>query len=207
MTEITGNIKRIGIDFDNTIVTYDDVFYTHALRLGLVDHSVKKTKQSIRYHVRLLENCEPKWIELQAIVYGYYIKDAEPAPGIERFLAECKNRGIRISIISHKTRYPAMGPQYDLREAARKWIGDRGFLQGYDIAEDDVVFVGTLAEKFDAIKACGCDIYIDDLDEVLEHPDFPAGVRKILYSTNTGPNLEGITRFGTWGEIHEYLFG
>jgi len=198
---------HIGMDFDNTIVTYDGVFHKHALRLGLISGDVPMEKQAIRDTIRLLPGGEPKWIELQAIVYGYYIKDAGPAPGIERFLAECKKRGIRISIISHKTRYPAMGPQYDLREAAQKWIKDRGFLRSYGIAEDDVVFVGTLAEKLDEIKGRHCDIYIDDLAEVLDHPDFPAGVRKILYSTNAGRNLEGITRFGTWDEIHEYLFG
>ena len=47
---------HIGIDFDNTIVTYDNVFYEHAVKLGLIDKSVSKNKKQIRDEIRKLPN-------------------------------------------------------------------------------------------------------------------------------------------------------
>ena len=63
------NHIRIGIDFDNTIVTYDDVFFKYAFDMGLISKDVKKKKQIIRDTIRKLPDGEAKWIELHAILY------------------------------------------------------------------------------------------------------------------------------------------
>ena len=42
----------IGIDFDNTIVCYDDVFARVAVELGLVPPKVATSKTAIRDHLR-----------------------------------------------------------------------------------------------------------------------------------------------------------
>ena len=44
----------IGVDFDNTIVSYDDVMFETANQFGLIDRSVKKNKKVIRRVGRLL---------------------------------------------------------------------------------------------------------------------------------------------------------
>ena len=64
----------IGVDFDNTIVSYDAVMHTVALKQGWIDSQLTKKKKQIRDHIRLTSDGERKWQQLQAIVYGRRIR-------------------------------------------------------------------------------------------------------------------------------------
>jgi hypothetical protein len=198
---------HIGIDFDNTIVTYDRVFHKYALKLGLISQEVMKNKQEIRDAIRRLPRGNDRWTELQGLVYGCYMNEAEPAKGIKEFLKTCKEELIKISIISHKTIYPALGPRVDLREAARRWLQDQGFLSEFGLSDEDILFVETLDEKLAEIAKRNCTHFIDDLVEVLLHPDFPMDVERILYSSKNSSDRGEVRQFKTWDEIQEYFFG
>ena len=39
---------NLGLDFDNTLIDYDLIFYETALKLGLIDKGIKKSKKSVR---------------------------------------------------------------------------------------------------------------------------------------------------------------
>src|SRR4029453_7135915 len=60
----------LGIDFDNTLVTYDQLFRVVALAGGLIDPDFAGTKQEIRDRIRLLPDGELAWQRLQGFVYG-----------------------------------------------------------------------------------------------------------------------------------------
>ncbi len=60
----------IGIDFDNTIVTYDDLMYSLAMEMGLINPAVRKSKKLIRDNIRELPDGEIEWQKLQGLVYG-----------------------------------------------------------------------------------------------------------------------------------------
>jgi hypothetical protein len=51
----------IGVDFDNTLVTYEQVFRDVALARGLIDPDFAGTKQEIRDRIRLLQDGELAW--------------------------------------------------------------------------------------------------------------------------------------------------
>jgi len=53
--------------------------------------------------------------------------EAAPYPGVIDFFLACKRAGIRVSIISHKTRHPFIGEPYDLHAAALNWLELNGF--------------------------------------------------------------------------------
>jgi hypothetical protein len=198
---------HIGLDFDNTIVTYDRLFHRAALDLGLIAAGVPARKREVRDAIRLLPGGEDAWTELQGVVYGRRMAEAEPAPGVEAFLAACSAAGVRVSIISHKTEYPAIGERVSLREAARAWLAERGLLDRHGIAAADVLFLGTLAEKLAAIADRACTHFVDDLVEVLGHPAFPPGVERILYAPPGGPTPAGVAVFDSWEAIGRHLFG
>ena len=42
----------LGLDFDNTLVLYDNLFHQIALEKGLIDHSVAANKIAIRDYLR-----------------------------------------------------------------------------------------------------------------------------------------------------------
>jgi len=200
--------KRIGIDFDNTIVTYDNVFHKYALKAGLISHELEKSKQAVRDAIRSLPNGNDRWTELQGLVYGKYIDEAEPMQGVEDFLKACKENSFKISIISHKTVYPALGSRVNLQAAAKKWLINKDFLSRFDLRESDIIFEETLKGKLDQIAIKGCGYFIDDLAEVLAHPDFPKGVKKIRYNKSSDKDFSGdITCVEDWHGIKEYFFG
>jgi hypothetical protein len=49
-----GTGLRIGIDFDNTLINYDDVFFAMAKRSGLIGSGVPSRKQDVRDAIRKL---------------------------------------------------------------------------------------------------------------------------------------------------------
>ena len=49
-------MKKIGIDFDNTIVDYDLAFYLAALEKKLIPEKTPKTKKSVRDYLRSINN-------------------------------------------------------------------------------------------------------------------------------------------------------
>ena len=114
----------VGIDFDNTLISYDTVFHRVAVERGLIPATIPPTKTAVRDWLRAVGQ-EPAWTQLQGSVYGQAIVMAEPFPGVHSFLDTCRRLGITIRIISHKTRLPFVGPPLDLHAAARDWLQTR----------------------------------------------------------------------------------
>lgn len=173
----------VGIDFDNTIVCYDELFHRVATERGLLDEPVAATKGTVRDYLRRTDR-EPCWTELQGYVYGPGIVAAAPFPGVLDFFARCRRRGIRCIIVSHKTRTPFAGPPYDLHAAAHRWLAAQGLYDAADsgIARDGVFLELTKEAKLERIGRERCDLFIDDLPELLSEPTFPADTRRILFS-------------------------
>ena len=200
---------RIGIDFDNTIVGYDEVFADLARRTGLVDDSFRGGKQALRDALRGREGGEEAWQRLQGRVYGAGMSAARLIDGVDTFLRRCRSTGQRVFIISHKTEYGHGDPErINLRQAALAWMASQGFFAdtGYGLTRKSVFFEATREEKLARIAAVHCDVFIDDLDEVLSAPTFPAGVRRILFAQMRNGNASGLVHCRSWAEIHEAVF-
>ena len=197
---------RIGIDFDNTIVSYDALFHKVAIEKEIIPAGVRPTKVAVReYLVR--SGREELWTEMQGHVYGARMDEAVAYPGAVEFLKWAARQGASVLIISHKTLHPFLGPRYDLHAAARSWVErhleDRGRAL---VTAGDVYFELTQQEKLARIGASSCDYYIDDLPEILLAPGFPVGTRRILFDpeahhADAGP----INVMGSWQDILSYF--
>lgn len=199
----------IGVDFDNTIVSYDRLIYKIALKKGLIPKTISPDKEKIRNHLRL-SGKEDLWTELQGYIYGVGIKDCPVFPGALKFLQACKQQGVKVFIISHKTLHPFKGPKYDLHLAAYSWLKSHGF---YDtphtgLSEQKTCFVLTKQEKLNQIADKKCEYFIDDLPEFLEEPGFPAGVKRILFDPNSNySNASQFVQVASWAQIHKIIMG
>ena len=67
--------KKIAIDFDNTIISYDNLFFECAFRKGLIPFELNKTKLEIRNSIRRNYG-EKHWQILQKEIYGKEIVNA-----------------------------------------------------------------------------------------------------------------------------------
>ena len=75
---------RIGIDFDNTIACYDQLFHRMALEKGLIPADLPEGKSQVRDYLRH-GGKEDAWTELQGHVYGARMGEAPPFPGVIEF--------------------------------------------------------------------------------------------------------------------------
>lgn len=194
---------RVGLDFDNTIVSYDALFHKVAREGGWIPDGVAPSKVSVRDHLRRVGK-EDVWTEMQGTVYGGRMAEAAAFPGVHAFLAWARDCRIAVSIVSHKTRYPFLGTQYDLHAAARSWIAqqlhDRA---GSLVADEDVFFELTKEAKIGRIAALGCDVYVDDLPEILLAPDFPSGTQRLLFDPEGHHADAGLRRLTDWAAVQE----
>ncbi len=78
----------MGIDFDNTLVSYDDVLLDEVKRRGIFHPDSGKGKTTIRDSIRQLPNGEMEWQKLQAAIYGPRMKDAKPFEGVHTDLVK-----------------------------------------------------------------------------------------------------------------------
>jgi hypothetical protein len=203
-------VMRIGLDFDNTIIRYDDVFREASKARGLVPAEFCGTKQQVRDAIRLLPDGERQWQALQGYVYGKGIQGATPFAGLDNFLCRARAHGDTILVVSHKTEYGHFDPdRVNLRHAATQWMKEQGFFseQGFSVAPDNVVFASTRSEKLLRIGELGCDVFIDDLEEVLADPEFPGSIRRILFSEHA-EKADGLPYAicRDWASIEEMIF-
>ena len=113
--------------------------------------------------------------------------DAEIYKGVLETISYLSKKNCKIKIISHKTKFPYMGEKINLRSSAMKWIKKNLFQNSnFKINQKDIFFEDTIESKIKKIKDEECDIYIDDLPEVLNL--LPSNIKKILFSPNNDQN-------------------
>lgn len=194
---------RLGIDLDNTIINYDALFARLAGERSLVPPSFTVNKQTIRDYLRA-HNQEDCWTELQGIAYGSRMEEAVPFAGFDEFLARCNAARIDWWIISHRTQWPYLGAAMDLHQAARQWLVTRGFIP--DAKSGQVKLETSREAKLGSIERTECDVFIDDLPELLCDPLFPRNVRRILFDPgNQNPDRAEYERATSWIEIARLL--
>ena len=171
----------IGIDFDNTIVRYDALFHRVALEQQLIPATLAVSKIAVRDHLRAA-GVEDRWTAMQGYVYGARMDEAAAYPDVHQFMRWARDCGIELAIISHKTKAPFVGPQYDLHAAASSWVSNHlKDEHGALINADSVYFELTKDDKLDRVNSLNCTVFIDDLPEILLAPGFPSTTRPILF--------------------------
>lgn len=199
---------RIGIDFDNTIVCYDQLFHKVAVERSLIPPGLTINKVAVRNYLR--ENGkEDLWTEMQGYVYGSRMCEALAYPDVIDTITFLQEEGHDVFVVSHKTHHPFAGPKYDLHQAATSWINNHLLRNNSPLlSEQHLFFELTKQEKIDRIKDLGCDLFVDDLPEILMAPEFPSCVRKILFdSENNHPEAGelGLIRVNDWLGIRSFM--
>lgn len=200
---------RIGIDFDNTIIDYNDIFVSLAGEYGWMELAGNANKQTVRDKVRELPDGENKWIKLQALAYGEKILEARPFGGALAFIKKCHAQAVPVFVVSHKTQYAELAEEKkDLRQQALIWLEQNGFFsEGTGLSGDNVFFDAEREGKLGHIKNLGCTHFIDDLQEVFAEPGFPQEVVRILF-THGGKAFGEVDYpvFANWKEIEGFIF-
>ena len=201
---------RIGIDFDNTIASYDRLLADLAVEQGLVAERPTGGKRAIRDLVREGEDGEIAWQRLQALAFGPRIGGAVMMEGLEPFLTQCRRRDVAVFVVSHKIRFAAKDRDgIDLHEATLGWMEGKGLLSrnGVEISHDRVFFEPTRSEKAARIAALRCTHFVDDLEEVFDEAGFPEGTDAILFAPEGSARRTGSwVVCDHWDRVTEHVF-
>ena len=202
---------RIGVDFDNTIASYDNLFIEVASKKGFLPKGWKGNKTRIRNFLLSLSNGKKVWMEIQGLVYGKYMRRAQLMPNVLNFFKLCKERKYTLYIISHKTEFGHFDSEkISLRKEALKWMKSKKFFDqdfvGFN--KNNIFFANTRKQKVKIISRLKCDWFIDDLHEVFTEKKFPKNTKKILFGKIDNKYISNnIANFSNWSDISDSILG
>lgn len=187
---------KIGIDLDNTIINYDSAFKRVLLKTKKNFDKRLCTKKSIKnfYHKKKLHNT---FTVLQGQVYGEFIFEADIYAGFKNFQNYCYEKNIQLHIISHKSKFPILGKKIPLRLQAKKFLKKKKIL-GDKIKS--IKFCDSLENKIQSIDKLRPNIFIDDLEIVLEKIK-SKNMKKILFNSKN----QKFICFSNWNKIKNFV--
>lgn len=201
---------RIGVDFDNTLAGYDEVFAAAACDAGLADPGYRGDKQDVRVLCRSRQGGEIDWMRLQGRVYGALMHKARLIDGVRTFFGRCREAGADLFIVSHKTQYGHFDDsKVDLRAAAWAWMDGKGFFDsdGIGLSRENVFFENDRGAKVGRIAALSCAYFVDDLAEVFREPAFPTATQGILFTNGRAAEPGPYLALSDWNAIGDAVLG
>lgn len=204
----------IGVDLDNTVISYDVIFDELINELCIERLTHVPGKKILKDALISIGDNEYLWQKVQGEVYGKRMHNASLFPGFILFAIRAFLNGDKLIFISHKTKFAHHdSDKTNLRDAATNWLKNNVFSMLGDcdpFLRERVIYADTRDEKVSIIKRMKCDVFIDDLPEVLIDDDFPENTKKILFVPHVdfdkSEQLPYI-KSASWGAISEYIYG
>ena len=198
----------IGLDFDNTIVCYNQAITLLAEKLFDLPKGMPRTKLALRDFLRSTGR-ETEWTAFQGEIYGPGMRFAQPFEGAISTMRQLADQGNELVIISHRSKKPYAGTPYDLHASAKNWINNHLKPAGLFRSKSEinnVQFYETRGEKLRAICEINCDLFLDDLPEVLASKGFPSRTLGILFDPSKPPSYYKDRRshaISSWNELSD----
>jgi hypothetical protein len=200
---------RLGLDLDNTLIYYDQLFVDVARRQGLVPISWRSSKSELKEYLLKEEDGDRRWMALQGMVYGKAQAQAQIFKGVPLFLMRARFHRVAIWIVSHKTQYGHFDSEkIPLRQVAMEWMEQHGFFatNGFAIDPTHVYFAPTREEKVCRIGELALTHFVDDLPEVFAERSFPQMTQPLLLDPRDD-RTESADAYSSWQAIAMELFG
>jgi len=203
---------RIGLDFDNTIVCYDEAISILANKLFELPSEVPRTKVGVRNFLRAAGRGE-EWSAFQGELYGPGMCLAQPFDGAIDTMHQLEADGHDLVIVSHRSLRPYAGKPHDLHAAALGWVSQHlqtaGLFTNRSLIGDNsgsVHFLESQEKKLAKIAELRCELFLDDLPEVIHSPGFPAATIGILFgSTSAIMDNTSLLHISSWDQLPAQL--
>lgn len=192
--------RTLGIDLDNTIIDYSPAFFEIArveypqIHFGGLDKNQFKDELT-----KFLGEAE--WTSCQSRLYGDYIQWAKPHNGFHDVLKKIYKLDWDVKIISHKSHYSISDNSINLRKPALDWITENvsNLFPTEFNPEHDVLFANSVTDKIRLIVETECDVFIDDLQDILL--ELPTGVNKYWIFPDSYPRSPVIKCLPDWPSL------
>jgi hypothetical protein len=195
---------KLGIDIDNTILDYSSSFVKHANILFESSLPEGSSKIQVQNHV-VMNKGEPSWTQLQGVVYSQTPLEAIVSEGFKEFLDYGRLMSATVMFVSHKTKFPIVGPKVDLREPVLDLLRREGLLNPA-LQGKDVVFCDSTEEKLEVIATREFDFFIDDLASIIAK--LPNNLQGLHYKCECPPSINARHQpMRNWSQIRAHVFG
>jgi hypothetical protein len=202
----------IGLDFDNTLICYDELFHRLAMEAGVACPASGASKRAIRDLARRSPGADATWQRLQGLAYGPRIQEAHLFPGLRDFFERCVQEHADLVVVSHKTEYASDdATRTPLRTAALDWMDRQGlfhFAAGV-LKRGSIHFCASREYKVARIRELGCTWFVDDLEETFLEPNYPREVRGIFFAPEGPrgiPHRPEILWAESWEKVAGHVF-
>jgi hypothetical protein len=191
------------LDLDNTLINYGPAYgflLSEVLKEERYESQSFDKESAKRLILERKGNLE--WTEAQGKLYSKYLSHAEFFPGAFDFLREARISGYDVVIVSHKTKFPYEGERVDLQACAISWLQSRlpSDILHLEISEN-LFFEETKKAKIDRISELGCEVFVDDLEEILR--DLPLRIMRILFRGSSDD--EDLVTATSWLEVRDLI--
>lgn len=169
--------RWLGLDLDNTLIDYTPAFGPLVIEHGLGTGT--ESRDQLRHRLRRPDSDE-QWQLLQSVLYTDGLAYATMAQGALDCIETALARDWHVCIVSHKTLHtPERFGSRDLRAPATEWLARVGVADL--VGSEQVHFAESQDEKVALIAEYACDVFVDDLEEVLVNQAMPSHTLRILY--------------------------
>lgn len=126
--------------------------------------------------------------------------------GAWEFVRRASELGHQVWILSHRTRKPTLGSEYDLWGSALGWLDRKNFFHPAGPLRRRQVFLApSREEKIRQMIRLGCTDFIDDLPEVFLNPLFPRSIRSHLFDPGREHGRGPWRAADTWFSLRERI--
>jgi hypothetical protein len=195
-------LQKIGLDLDNTIITYDKLIFKLAKeKYSISKRFVNKEKDFLKKEI-IKKKGNKEWTAFQGLVYGKYILRAKLSDNFYNTISKIKSF-YDLYIISHKTKWSKIGIKINLRNAAKKFLKKNkiAYCKNSLIKNKNIFFENTEQEKIKKITNLKINYFIDDLIKVLLK--LPKRINKINFNLKKRKNFLTIN---DWQELETIIF-
>lgn len=196
-------MRNLGIDLDNTIINYSYSLNNLARdEYGISLESGSNLKKQLK-DLLISRYAENEWTRAQGLLYSNYINSASPYDGFLISIKDLKPIFDNIYIVSHKTKFPYTGRKVDIHDKAKDWIMKKLVSNSSTpiFKDNEIFFELTIEDKIHRINELRCDVFIDDLPEILSQ--LPVSLERILFGARIGDSQ--FKSFENWYELKRYL--
>lgn len=195
---------RIGIDIDNTSIDYSLSFTRKAENLTGVSLPRNMSKRDVQSFV-VKTRGEELWTRIQGSVYSESPLNAEVSEGLREFLAIAKIQEAEVVFVSHKTRFPIVGPKVDLRKPVLDFMKLEKLIEPA-LNKSNVIFCESPNEKLEVIRESNFNFFIDDLVSIIDK--IPLSTQAVHYKCDCRHSPPpGHVPARDWDAIGQHIFG
>ena len=198
---------RIGTDLDNTIVCYEALIREFGRSTISTLEEIDATKRGIRDFLRK-EGREREWTCFQGELYGPCMKDAKPYHNALKSLKQFRQQGHDVFVVSHRSKRPYGGQDYDLHGFARLWIAKNLVESGVFTSEEvgkQVFLLESHEDKIRKIRELELDVFVDDLRTILMDPGFPKSTKRLHFQGSSVPAESGVETVDSWDDVNTQI--